>query len=171
MHAPSTLQLSERVVSHAAHIAPGAPQAPRPSVVQLLPVQQPFGHEEALQLHAPPTQACPAAQLAPEPHLQAPPVQLSARSGSQETHAVAPVPQLFSDGELQVDPLQQPLVQLLVQPEQTPPEQDWPPGQTSQPSPPVPHAPGAFPARHAPPEQQPVGHETPSQMHMPPWHR
>jgi hypothetical protein len=98
-----------------------------------------------------------------------PVLQLSVRIGSQATHAIAPVPQaVVFAGETQVDPLQQPVVQVVAHPEHTPPTQLCAPGQTSQSWPPAPHAPADVVVMQAFPEQQPVGHDTPSQVHMPP---
>jgi len=56
IHAPSLLHLSARVALQAAQLAPGAPHVLSPSVVQLLPLQQPLAQDRASHRHAPPTQ-------------------------------------------------------------------------------------------------------------------
>ena len=167
------MQLSAVVGSQVAHICPGAPHAVVLSaVVQLVPLQHPDGHEVTSHTQAPLTQCCPAAHGAPLPHWHAPLLQLSVRTESQAIHAIAPVPhEVTEGGETQVDPLQQPVVQVAAQPEHTPPVHDWPPGHCWQSSPPAPHAPAELPATHALFEQQPLGQETPSQMHRPPEQR
>jgi hypothetical protein len=136
--------------------------------VQVVPLQHPLGHELMSQMHVPATQCCPAAHGAVEPHWQVPPTQLSARSASQATQAIAPVPQVAVDGVLHVEPLQHPVAHPVAQPEQTPPVQVCAPGQTWQSCPPAPHAPAEVVVMQAVPEQQPFGHDTPSQTHMPP---
>jgi hypothetical protein len=74
---------------------------------QVVPAQQPDGQEVASQMQLPPTQRCPAAQAAPLPQAQLPPLQLSA-SLPQTTHCAPPVPQAAVDGEAHRAPLQQP---------------------------------------------------------------
>jgi len=92
---------------------------------------------------------------------------LSARVGSQATHAAPPVPQVTVDAVAQVDPEQQPLGQLVVlQSLQTPPAQIRP-AQSWQAAPPAPQALLAVPVKQVVPEQQPLGHDVRSQTHAP----
>ena len=93
--------------------------------------------------------------------------QLSARVGSQATHAAPPGPQVAVDGVAQVEPEQQPPGQFVVlQSLQTPPAQIRP-AQSWQAAPPAPHALLAVPVRQVVPEQQPLGHDVRSQTHAP----
>jgi hypothetical protein len=56
-HAPLDVQLSASVESHALHMAPGAPHTLVLSVLlQVVPLQQPLGHEVMSQTHVPATQ-------------------------------------------------------------------------------------------------------------------
>jgi hypothetical protein len=74
--------------------APPSPQVVAEGAWQVLPPQQPNGHEVALQTHAPATHCWPAVQAAPEPHWQAPAaLQASARM-PQSTHAAPETPQV-----------------------------------------------------------------------------
>jgi hypothetical protein len=55
-------------VAQTAHWPPAAPQAELESPrSQRLPLQQPLGHEVAVQVHAPATHSCPPAQPDPQP--------------------------------------------------------------------------------------------------------
>jgi hypothetical protein len=84
LHAPDT-QASARAGSHAAHATPAAPQAASDGAAHVAPLQQPIGHDVALQLHAPATQACPVAQVV----VQVPQWLLSAlRSTQAPPHSV-----------------------------------------------------------------------------------
>ena len=57
MQAPELLQPSELAGSHAVHATPPMPHEPCVGGLQMLPLQQPFGHEAVLQTQAPPTHA------------------------------------------------------------------------------------------------------------------
>src|SRR5947209_801379 len=94
------------------HEPPPVPHAASEGVVQLVPVQQPFGQEAALQTHCPPSQAWPPAQPAFPPQVQAPAMQPSACLGSQAMHAPPSAPQAASDGFVHALPEQQPAAQL-----------------------------------------------------------
>jgi hypothetical protein len=88
------------------------------------------------------------------------------------THPAPFVPQAPSVGGSQLAPAQQPFAQFMgVQPVHTPPTQFWSVGQPEHTEPPVPQAAFAVPARHIPPEQQPVGQDVSSHTHDPPKHR
>jgi len=102
------------------------------------------------------------------PHEQAPVAeQLSERVASQPTQTAPPLPQLVSDGAMQVAPAQHPFGQLvLLQPLQWPAVQVWPAGQVVQALPPPPHELALSPERHAPAEQQPLGHDVLSQTQV-----
>ncbi len=78
--------------------APLTPQLPTDGTVQTLPVQQPFGHDVASQVHAPPEQRWPLPHAGPLPHAHAPASeQVSAFVASQAMHAMAPSPHALSD--------------------------------------------------------------------------
>mgnify|MGYP007129742789 CR=1 FL=1 len=73
---------------------------------------------------------------------------------------------------MQVAPEQQPSGQVpAVQPLHVPAVQLWPPGHGWQAPPPVPHELAVSPVRQAPFEQQPFGHEVPSQTQVLPMQR
>ena len=92
---------------------PPMPQVGNACAVHTLPAQQPFGHEAALQTHAPPTQVVPVPHCGPLPHRQSPRIeQVSARLGSHGMHARPPVPHAIGPESRQFGPEQQPLGQL-----------------------------------------------------------
>jgi hypothetical protein len=109
-HSPELEHVSEAVPLHAAQAAPPFPQLavvlpPR----QVAPEQQPLGQEVALQIQVPAEQIWPAAHCAPVPHWHAPVLeQLSESSVLHAEHAAPPIPHAASDGELHVEPEQQP---------------------------------------------------------------
>ena len=147
---------------------PVTPQVAAAAVLQTVPAQQPAPHDSASQMQVPPAQRCAAPHSAAPPQVQAPVAeQASARVVSQPTHTAPPLPQVGSDGALQVAPEQQPPGQLVaLQPLQCPPVQVWPAGQVVQAPPPPPHEATLSPARQAPAAQQPVGHEVLSQTQV-----
>jgi hypothetical protein len=100
---------------HDVHEWPLTPQTPSwlPGWQTPLASQQPPGQLEALHAHTPPTQARPAPQAAPVPHLQTPLVHVSLLFGSHTLHAAPPVPHVARD-----------VVELHVVPEQHPPAQE-----------------------------------------------
>ena len=61
-------QLSLVSASHVPHAPPLVPQLALLGVLQVLPAQQPVGHEVASHTHAPPTQRWPTPHAAPLPH-------------------------------------------------------------------------------------------------------
>ena len=91
---------------------PALPQVAAPAVSHCPPAQQPVGHETLSQTHRVPRQRWPATHAAPPPQAQAPPMQSSARFGSQGAHAAPVVPQASNVGVVQWVPAQQPLGQL-----------------------------------------------------------
>ncbi len=96
-----------------------------------------------------------------------PPPQPSARFGSHIAHPTPFVPHAAALGITQVSPEQQPVGQLAgEQPLQTP-LLHFPPKQTWQLDPPVPHAIGEVPPSHVVPEQQPFGHDVWLQTQLP----
>ncbi len=111
------------------------------------------------------------AHAGPDPQLQTPPVQRSAVVGSHAVHAAPPAPHAPSEGELQLLPEQQPVVQVIAQPLHTPPVHVCPPGQDWQVDPPLPHATAELPASQVAPLQQPDGQVVASQTHAPERHR
>jgi hypothetical protein len=122
---PAVVQLSAAAVLHDTLAAPLAPQRMSDRETQMVTSQHPDGHDVALQTHWPAEQRCPATHAAPVPHEQVPAAaQPSARVASQPTHAAPPLPQVASEGGLQVAPEQQPDGQLVaLQPLQRPPPQ------------------------------------------------
>jgi hypothetical protein len=171
------------------HALPCWPHAVGDGTVQVLPLQQPLGQELALQTHMPPTQAWPAPQGPAEPHLQAPPVQLSPAT-PQSTHAPPTGPQAAVEIVVQLRPLQQPLGHDVASHTQMPPLHRWPVAhcgplpqahmpfvhwlattllQLPHTTPPMPHEPSDGVVQLLP-VQQPFGHELGLQVHVPPTH-
>ena len=107
-HAPAT-QPVDALGLQAMHELPFVPHAVFDDVVQTPLAQQPFGHDAALQTHAPFTQCCPAPHAAAPPHVQAPAVQPSAAMVSQATHDAPAPPHATSDGFVHAPPEQHPL--------------------------------------------------------------
>jgi hypothetical protein len=81
----------------------------------------------------------------------------------QATQASPPDPHAPVERALQVGPEQQPDVHVDAHPVQTPFEQLSPPGQVPHSLPPLPQAPPVLPGWQRLAEQQPVGHDVPSQ--------
>ena len=78
-HPPGHWQPEHTPASHAwpdGHAWQSLPAPPHCAAVvpgsQVLPLQQPVGHEAALHTHCPETHRCPAPHAAPEPHWQPP---------------------------------------------------------------------------------------------------
>jgi len=163
------VQLSALVALQTRQVAPPVPQLAVDGALQVVPVQQPSGHEVVSQTQAPTAQRWPAPQAAAVPQAQLPLVaQLSALFTSQATQAPPAVPHAAVPATLQVAPEQQPLAQVvLLQLLHTPAVQVSTPGQTSQIRPALPQAPRSFPDWQSSPEQQPR-HEMASQMQLPP---
>jgi hypothetical protein len=172
--------------------AQAAPLVPHLEVVfpssQTSPEQQP-GQEVASQTHPDGVQRWPFWQAVPLPHLQAPSVQRSARSGSQTWQAVAGSPQAARFGCFtHAEPAQQPVGQDVALQTHWPPSQrrsSWqalPAPQRHRPSSPQESAPAPQSAQvppavpqdaadvgvwHSPPWQQPSGQESASQTQEP----
>jgi hypothetical protein len=107
--APVDEQLSARA-SHAAQVEPAFPQVASERVSHTVPWQQPLGHELASQVHSPEAQRCPPAHAGPDPHAQAPAaLQPSALVASQAMQVRPSLPQVGTDGVLQVPPRQHPV--------------------------------------------------------------
>jgi hypothetical protein len=63
------LQPSDTAVEHCMHWAPPEPHSDAVTdVTQVVPLQQPVGHESALHTHEPLEHSCPATHAAPAPH-------------------------------------------------------------------------------------------------------
>ena len=141
--APVAEQRSALPAAHAPQVAPPIPQASIVvGILQVLPAQQPLGHEKASHTQAPATQRCPLPQAAPVPHAQLPAaVQLSAATESQVTQTAPVAPQRVSDRDTQVAPSQHPVGHEAVLHTQWPPTQRWP--DTHDGPPPHPQAPPA----------------------------
>jgi hypothetical protein len=129
-HAPVAVQVSALLASQAEQAPPAAPQVASDWGLHVLPEQQPSGQvvesQTQLLVPVPEAQRCPSAQAGLVPHRQAPPVQLSALVALQARQVEPAVPQVASDGLLQVEPLQQPLGQAVGSQTQAPATQRWP---------------------------------------------
>jgi hypothetical protein len=154
-------------VRHAKQVEPAAPQFAGERIWQLVPWQQPSGHEVASQTQLPSTHRCPLLQAAPEPHEHFPVegLQPSALEVSQamQTEPSAPHEALVVR-LLQVFPLQHPVQ--FPQLEQAP-SQTSPCGHFAQLAPRVPQKFGSVPERQFAPLQQPVGQDVGSQTQVP----
>jgi hypothetical protein len=173
-------------VSHEAQACPGDPHAVNVSGVQVLPVQQPFGHEVESQTHEPCEQCRPGPHEPPVPQRQAPSdEQLSLVVALQATHVEPDEPHDVSDRASHVSPLQHPLGHDVASHTHCPPahrcpaaQAAWPPHEqcpAAQPSAPAPQAVHAAPpvphvvaeaVLQVVPEQQPSGQTHP--LHAPP---
>jgi hypothetical protein len=121
VHAPDAEQPSP-VAPQFVHPEPALPHVPAEAVWQTAPMQQPFGHDDALHTQLPLTHAWPAPHAGPDPHSHAPPAQLSALALSQALHEAPLVPQVESDAVVHVAPEQQPFGQDAASHVHTPPE-------------------------------------------------
>jgi hypothetical protein len=109
LQAPSVHESAEPGV-HAAHACPTAAHDVSDGVVQVVPSQQPFGHDVASHAQTPATQCSPALHGPPVPQWQTPvDEQLSEATASQLTQVDPAAPHIASDRALHVDPAQQPL--------------------------------------------------------------
>jgi hypothetical protein len=88
---------------------PPVPHALVEPTLQTLPLQQPVGHEVALQTHAPPTHAWPDTHIAPLPQAQPPIDEQPSAPMPQLMHVDPPVPHALADVVVQLVPEQQPL--------------------------------------------------------------
>lgn len=114
-------QLSERVALQAEQLTPAVPQRAAVGVRQVSPSQHPLGQLWASHTHAPPWQRWPAAQAAPVPHPQLPPVQVSVPAMAQVAQTAPAVPHMVFEVTWQAPLKQQPEGQLLLsQPAQVP---------------------------------------------------
>jgi two-component system phosphate regulon sensor histidine kinase PhoR len=175
VHTPA-LQPSVSTGSHATQRLPAVPHDMVPDARHVLLVQHPVGQELASHRQPPLRHTCPTTQARPAPHVQPGPAprlaQPSASSASQATQAAAPPPQVSGDGELHVEPRQQPPGQLCgLQPLQAWLTHTAAPTQVTQTPPPPPHAATVVPGWHRRPAQQPFGQESASHTHRPPAQR
>jgi hypothetical protein len=93
---PPVVQASALVASQAEQSAPPLPQLATDGRLHTPPMQQPFGHELASQMHAPFMQCWPVWQGEPPPQRQAPVTeQVSALSASQLEQAPPLDPQVL----------------------------------------------------------------------------
>jgi hypothetical protein len=123
---PPDEQLSARR-SQAVQVEPASPHVASDRVSQVVPSQQPLGHEVASQTHRPPAQRWPPAQAAPAPQRQLPSwPHKSDLPGSQVAHAAPPFPQLASERALHVVPSQQPPAHEVASQTHAPFMQRWP---------------------------------------------
>jgi len=111
LHPPPDEQPSPRwVATQSTHIAPPVPHVVAERAAQApVEVQQPEPQVDGPHTtHTPPMQVSPGAHWAPPPQLHAPEVHRSAVTDEQAVHAEPAVPQLESDGAVQLVPEQQP---------------------------------------------------------------
>lgn len=137
---PPLVQRSVLAGSHAVHAAPDEPQALAlcaPVERQVLLLQQPAGHELALQTQLPPEHVWPAAQAAPVPQRQTPEVQVlvEPEHGPQAAPAVPQVEALWLPKGMHWPALQQPLGHEVESQTHAPPRHRCPGAQAA----PVPH--------------------------------
>jgi hypothetical protein len=169
-HAPDAEHPSLAVVPQSMHVPPFAPQLAAERVVQVVPLQQPSGHDVASQLQSPSTQRCPSAHAGFPPHEQSPAAeQPSASSALHAVHDAPPVPQVVSVAGWQTVPLQQPSGHGVVQLEQAP-LQVSPEGHAVHCCPAFPQAEGSCPLSQVDPLQHPSGHDAWLHVHAPPTH-
>jgi len=108
-HTPAGVQRLE-VCPHLMQALPAAPQVPTARGRQVLPAQQPSGHDVASHTQAPFRQRWPAVQAAAAPQTHRPvPEQPSAVAGSQGAQALPAVPHFAKVGVMQLVPSQHPL--------------------------------------------------------------
>jgi hypothetical protein len=124
-HWPDARHVLLVVVEQFWHALPLTPQLPVVlGLTHAPPMQHPAGHDVASHTQVPPAQRWPTAQGSDVPHLHWPLVQRLARVASHVVQALPLVPHCESDGVVQVDPLQHPLMQLAaLQPWQACPTQ------------------------------------------------
>jgi hypothetical protein len=136
-------QRSEFADAQVLHAPPPVPQADVDCGSHTLPLQQPVGHDVALHTQLPPTQACPMAHCWPEPQLQLPPAQESARPDAQPMHVAPLPPHWVVVGIVHVVPAQHPLGHEVALHTQAPLTHSWP----------APHG-APVPQAHAPAVEQ-----------------
>jgi len=125
-HVPVAEQLSERA-SQATQVEPALPHADSDRVEQVVPAQQPLGHDVASQVQSPLTQRWPPLHAAPVPQPHVPAVvHLSDLAASHTVHAAPLAPQVARPGTLQTPPLQHPFGHDVASQMQVPPWQRWP---------------------------------------------
>jgi hypothetical protein len=119
VHAP-LVHASERLGSQVVHALPPVPQEVCEAVVQVVPLQQPVGHDVPSQPHEPATQCWPAAHAGLAPQVQTPlALQVSALT-PHAMQAAPPVPQALVDGVLHTAPVQHPFGHPAAHEPQTP---------------------------------------------------
>ena len=125
-HLQAPLVQLSAVMPQATQARPEVPQLPRAGWVQLLPAQQPCGHEVESQTQAPLTQCWPMTQAEPVPHAQAPLRQESALPAAQAEQLPPIGPQALVETLVQTLPAQQPVVQEFALQTQAPLTHCWP---------------------------------------------
>lgn len=122
---PPLVQRSAVIVEQALHAAPPPPHTAAVSDengTQVLPRQQPPGHEVALQTHAPAaSQTWPLPHAAPAPQWQTPPVQ-ALPEVPQLAQVAPPVPHAPAVGVTHAPALQHPVGQEVASQTQLPPK-------------------------------------------------
>jgi hypothetical protein len=130
---PVDEQLSDRA-SHVTQVDPALPQALAARAAQVVPLQQPLGHDVASHTQAELTQRWPPAQAGPVPQLHSPEApHRSALLVSQATQLVPLVPQVARVVGLQRLPAQQPPAHEVASQTQAPATQRWPAWQEAPP--------------------------------------
>ncbi len=111
LQAPELRQRSASWGLHAVHAAPFGPQVVADRAAQVVPLQQPVGHESAVHSQPARPQVCPGAHAGSVPHRHAPVAEHAfARVGSQAAHAVPGAPHCVATVAItHLSPSQQPL--------------------------------------------------------------
>lgn len=125
MHVPPW-QESDVAGSHTRQTPPPVPQVARDWGLHVEPLQQPFGHEAASQVQAPPWHAWPVVHEGLPPHVHRPLVQASDCDGSQVMQPLPPIPQAFNEGAVHTLPLQHPFGHEVALHWHVPPTHCWP---------------------------------------------
>lgn len=179
-------------MGHDEHVEPPVPHAALVSPArQLVPEQQPPGHDVPLQTQAPWTQACPASQAGPEPHAHVPLLAQLSAVAPQVLQEPPAVPQLVSVCASHTPLRQQPSGQDVALQTHVPPTHAWPcahsllPPQVQAPAvhaservashakhaaPAVPQVASTALVHVVPLSQHPVGHEAALHTQVPPTH-
>jgi len=159
------------VVSHVTQPLPSVPQLDSDAALHVAPEQQPVGHDAALHMHAPAEQTWPAEHGGADPHVHSPVDEhVSDLLGSQAAHPAPLTPHVANADGLHVEPEQHPLAQFVaLHPLHVPEDvQVCGLGHAWHAPPPLPHALVVLPIWQVLlASQQPVGHESESQMHLP----
>jgi len=167
VHVPAAEHWLDDPAAHVVQDAPFTPHSASETSSQVRPLQHP-PHDVASQLQRPATHLCPAAHARPSPQVHCPTGEQVSAVMSQATHADPAAPQAASFMlVVHTEPTQQPLAQLVAQPEQAPALQVSSVGHLEHEPPAEPQAVARVPVWHVPsPSQHPL-QVLASQTHAP----